>query len=93
MPHNFTGNPCAQRKKRFDVPLCAKFKRLCREPVTYPGVLFGGLGGLTNSVEDRGQIEWGSEDGSPLFRGSGGKCNLVQEISFHIVKFSQLLVL
>jgi len=26
--------------------------------------------------------------GSPLVRGSGGSCNLVQEISFHIVKFS-----
>ena len=26
-------------------------------------------------------------DGSPLVRGSGGSCNLVQEISFHIVKF------
>ena len=28
---------------------------------------------------------WGC---SPLVRGSGGSCNLVQEISFHIVKFS-----
>ena len=28
---------------------------------------------------------WGR---SPLVRGSGGSCNLVQEISFHIVKFS-----
>ena len=28
------------------------------------------------------------EGGSPLVRGSGGSCNLVQEISFHIVKFS-----
>ena len=26
--------------------------------------------------------------GSPLVRGSGGNCNLVQEISFRIVKFS-----
>ena len=25
--------------------------------------------------------------GSHLVRGSGGSCNLVQEISFHIVKF------
>ena len=40
-------------------------------------------GGSTNSVEDRGQRE----------RGSGGSCSLVQEISFHIVKFSQFLVL
>ena len=36
-----------------------------------------GGGGSTNSVEDRGQ---GSGGGSPLVRGSGGSCNLVQEI-------------
>ena len=40
-------------------------------------------GGSTNSVEDRG-----SGGGSPLVRGSGCSCNLVQEISFHIVKVS-----
>ena len=34
------------------------------------------------------QREWGSGDGSPVVRGSGGSCNLVHEISFHIVKFS-----
>ena len=45
-------------------------------------------GGSTNSDEDRGQRERGSGGGSPLVRGSGGICNLVQEISFHIVKFS-----
>ena len=50
-----------------------------------PGILFGGSS--TNSVEDRGQKERGSGGGSPLVRGSGGSCNLVQEISFHIVKF------
>ena len=44
-------------------------------------------GGSTNSVEDRGQRERGSGDGSPLVRGSGGNSNLVQEISLHIVKF------
>ena len=55
--------------------------------VAYPEILFGG-GGSTNSVEDGGQRERGSEGGSPLVRGSGGNCNLVQEISFHIVKFS-----
>ena len=44
--------------------------------------------GSTNSVEDRGQRERGSEGGSPLVRSSGGSCNLVQEISFPIVKFS-----
>ena len=47
-----------------------------------------GGGGSRNSVEDRGQRERGSGGGSPLVRGSGGCCNLVQEISFHIVKFS-----
>jgi len=58
--------------------------------VAYPGILFkGGGGGFpTNSVEDRGQRERGSGGGSPLVRGSGGSCNLVQEISFHIVTFS-----
>jgi len=45
-------------------------------------------GGSTNSVADRGQRERGSGGGSPLVRGSGGSCNLVQEISFHIVNFS-----
>ena len=44
-------------------------------------------GGSTNSVEDRGQRERGSGGGSPLVRGSGGSCNLVKEISFHIVNF------
>ena len=39
-------------------------------------------GGLTNSVEDRGQRERGSGGGSPLVRGSGGRCNLVQ---FHFI--------
>jgi len=47
---------------------------------------FGGVS--TNSVADRGQRGRGSGGGSPLVRGSGGSCNLVQEISFHIVKFS-----
>ena len=54
--------------------------------VAYPGILFGR--GSTNSVEDRGQKERRSGGGSPLVRGSEGSCNLVQEISFHIVKFS-----
>ena len=47
-----------------------------------------GGGCSTNSVEDRGQRERGSGGDSPLVRGSGGSCNLVQEISFHLVKFS-----
>ena len=56
------------------------------DTVAYPGILF--VGGSTNSVEDRGQRKRGSGGSSPLVRCSGGSCNLVQEISFHIVKFS-----
>ena len=58
----------------------------CDMSVAYPGILFGGSS--TNSVEDRGQRERGSGCGSPILRGCRGSCNLVQEISFHIVKFS-----
>ena len=64
--------------------LCGVYKYT----VAYPGIFFGVGGGSTNSVEDRGQRGRGSGDGSPLVRGSGDSCNLVQEISFHIVKFS-----
>ena len=64
-------------------------KSMDRSPssVARTGILFGGGGCSTNSVEDRGQRmgPWGR---SPLVRGSEGSCNLVQEISFHIVKFS-----
>jgi len=49
---------------------------------------FGRGGGSTNSVEDRGQRKRGTGGGSSLVRGSGGSCNLVQDISFHIIKFS-----
>ena len=56
--------------------------------VAYSGILFGGGGGSTTSLGNRGQRERGSRGGSPLFRGSGGSCNLVQESSFHIVKVS-----
>jgi hypothetical protein len=47
--------------------------------VVYPGIFsgevyarnfFGGRGGSTNSVEDRGQRERGSGVDGPLFRGS-----------------------
>jgi len=41
-------------------------------------------GGSTNSVADREN----GDLGTVRVRGSGGSCNLVLEISFHIVKFS-----
>ena len=50
-------------------------------------------GGSTNSFEDGGQRERGSGGSSTLVRGSGGSCDLIQEISFHIVTFSYFLVL
>ena len=50
-----------------------------------PRNIFQG-GGSTNSVEDRENGDLGAV--VPLGRGSGGSCNLVQEISFCIVKFS-----
>jgi len=58
-------------------------------PVAFPGILFG-LGGSTNSVEDR-ERGLGVVAPYPPVKGSGGSCNLVQEISLHIVKVSSFL--
>jgi len=49
---------------------------------------FLGGGGSKNSFEGGGQRERGSVGRSPLVGVSGGSRNLVQEISFRIVKFS-----
>ena len=59
--------------------------------VAYPGIFFWGVCVCVclcskNSVEDRENGDLGGS--SSLVRGSGGSCNLVQEISFHMVKFS-----
>jgi hypothetical protein len=55
--------------------------------VAYPGILFGGgVQQIQLRTEDRENGDLGAV--APLVRGSGGSCNLVQEISFHIVKFS-----
>jgi len=55
--------------------------------VAYPGILFrGGVQHIQLKTEDRENGDL--EAVAPLVRGSGGSCNLVQEISFHIVKFS-----
>jgi hypothetical protein len=43
--------------------------------VVYPGILFGGKGGLTNSVEDRGQRERGFGGDSPIVWGSAQFAN------------------
>jgi len=59
-------------------------KYLIPRAVVCPGILFGG--GSTNSVEDRQDGDLGAV--APLVMSSGGSCNLVQEISFHIVTFS-----
>ena len=67
---------------------CMHFVQL-NSTLVYSGVRRNFVRGVsTNSVEDRGQRERGSGGGSPLLSGSGGSCNLVQEISFHTVKFS-----
>jgi len=53
-------------------------------PVAYPRILFGGgFQQIQLRTEDteKGDLE-------AVARGSGGSCNLVQETSFHIVKFS-----
>ena len=46
----------------------------------------GGVQQIQLRTEDREKGDLGG--GSPLVRDCGGSCNLVQEISFHIVKFS-----
>ena len=46
----------------------------------------GGVKQIQLRTKDRENGDLGG--GSPLVRGSGGSCNLVQYISFHIVKFS-----
>jgi len=56
--------------------------------VAYPGILSGGGGvqPVQLRTEDRENGDLGVV--APLVRGSGGSCDLVQEISFHIVKLS-----
>jgi len=60
--------------------------------VAYPGFFSEGGGGgggvqpIQLRTEDRENGDLGG--GSPLVRGSGGSCSFIQEISFHIVKFS-----
>jgi len=58
------------------------------DTVAYPGILFEEGGGSANSVEERENRYLGAAAPYPLVKGSGGSCNLVQAISFHIVKVS-----
>ena len=70
-------------------PLLTKIKiTASKSPtaVAYPGISFGGVQQIQLRTEDRQNQDLGG--GSPLVRGSGGSCNLIQEISFHIVQFS-----
>ena len=60
------------------------FSRLS-SPLANPGFLSGGVQQIRSRTEDRENGDGGS---SLLFKGSGGSCNLVQEISFHKVNFS-----
>ena len=64
-------------------PILRTHLLLSRTTVAYPGIFFGGVNKFS-----WGQRERGSGDVAPLVRGSGDSCNLVQQISFHIVKFS-----
>ena len=51
----------------------------------------GGVQQIQLRTEDKENEDLGAV--APLVRGSGGSCNFVQEISFHIVKFSKFFVL
>jgi len=51
----------------------------------------GGVKQIQFRTEDRENGDLGG--GSPPSQGSGGSCNLVQEISFRMVTFSSFLVL
>ena len=52
--------------------------------MAYPGILFRGVQQTQLRTENR---DLGAVAPYPLVKGSRGSCNLVQEISFHIVKF------
>ena len=54
--------------------------------VAYPGIFFEGVQQIQLRRYDRENGDLGAV--ATLVRGSGGSCNLVQGISFHIIKFS-----
>ena len=67
--------PCPRRDSYLHSQQC-RTQEFCSE----------GVQQIQLRIEDRENGDLGG--GSLLVRGSGGSCNLVQEISFHIVKFS-----
>jgi len=69
-----------------DIPVQHSDNQSMLRAVAYPGILFGGVQQIQLTTEDRENGDLGG--GSPLVRGSGRSCNLVQEISIHMVKFS-----
>jgi len=87
--HNYLGNYClcyTSYYKNYGIPHYWYFQVSAIIGVPRNFVWEGGgFQKIQLRTEDR---EWGSGGGSPLVRGSGGSCNLVQEISFRIVKVS-----
>jgi len=64
------------------------FHFVCISGVPRNFVRVGGGGGVQQIQLRTQDRERGCGGGSPLVKGSGGNCNLIQEISFHIVKVS-----
>jgi len=87
LPWNgFCGNSDTRLANRYSLMTHIRFKIILQWRIQE--FCWGGVQQIQLRTEDRGQGERGSVGGSSLVRGSGGSCNLVQEISFHIVKFS-----
>jgi len=63
---------------------------IMRTTVAYPEILFGGGGGFNKFSWEQGTENWdlGAVAPYPLVKGFGGGSNLVQEVSFHIIKVS-----
>jgi len=78
----------SQRPSKQPISLHGQNFKLSSLPVAYPGILFGGGGVQQIQMRTEDRQNGGIWDGSPIVRGSGSSCNLVQEISFPVVKFS-----
>ena len=59
-----------------------------REGSGVPRNFFSGGEGQQIQLRTEDRENGDLRGGSPLVRGSGGSCNLLQEISFHMVRFS-----